>query len=87
MDAATAIVIATTGGSIGATGAMTGESIAAIVATSGLTAPIGLHDRIGRSGPSARQGRSVRNGRNVQPDPIGRKESSARRNRIEGDDP
>jgi hypothetical protein len=85
MDAA--IAIATTGGSIGATGAMTGVSIAASVATRDRTAPIGRHDRIGQSGPSARRGRSVRNGRNVLPDPIARNESSARRNRIEGDDP
>jgi hypothetical protein len=78
---ATAIGIATDGGSTGARGARTGVSIAA----SG--APIGRHDRIGRSGASARRGRSVRNGRNVLPDPIDRKESSARRNRIEGNDP
>ncbi|HET9362464.1 MAG TPA: hypothetical protein VFO58_22080 [Vicinamibacterales bacterium] len=84
MDA-TGIGIAIAGGSIGARGAMTGESIAASVATNG--APIGRHDLIGRSGASARPGRSVRNGRNVLPDPIGRNESSARRNRIEGDDP
>jgi hypothetical protein len=75
----TAIGIATDGGSIGARGARTGVSIAASVATSG--APIG------RSGASERRGRSARNGRNVLPDPIDQKESSARRNRIEGNDP
>jgi hypothetical protein len=90
-----AIGIATAGGSIGARGAMTGESIAASGAMSG--GPIGRHDRIGqrdpsdRIGPSARRrdrtARTGRNGRNVLPDPIGRKESSARHNRIEGDDP
>ena len=77
-----AIAIATTGGSIGARGAMTGVSIAASVATSG--APIGRRDRIGRSGPSAPRGRS---GRNVPQDPNGRNASSERRNRIEGNDP